>query len=75
MPYYDAGTWTRYYITTPGTVQHGRLQTMVYHGLVIGQLRYLTQITGDTFFARWADKFQGYLNACKKAGHCPPPSG
>jgi hypothetical protein len=72
LPYYDTGDWTHYYITTPGTLQRGRLQTLGYHTLVIGQLRYLTKITGDPFFAKWADKFQGYLNACTVARPCPP---
>jgi heparosan-N-sulfate-glucuronate 5-epimerase len=72
LPYYDAGNWSRYYITTPGTVQHGAIDTMVYHKLVIGQLKYLTQITGDPFFATWAAKFQGYLDVCTKAAACPP---
>ncbi len=75
LPYYDAGTWTHYYITTPGTLQRGRLQTVLYHKLVIGQLMYLTKITGDPFFTKWATKFQGYLNACNAAGHCPPSGG
>ena len=75
LPYYDAGNWSRYYITTPGTVQHGVLETMVYHKIVIGQLKYVAQITGDAFFQKWSDKFQHYLDACEAAKHCPPPAG
>jgi heparosan-N-sulfate-glucuronate 5-epimerase len=73
LPYYDTGTWTHYYITAPGTDQHGVWETVSYHDLVIGQLRYLATITGDAYFTRYADRFKGYLDACEAAKQCPPP--
>jgi hypothetical protein len=73
LPYYDTGNWSRYYITSPGSLQHGVFETVTYHSLVIGQLRYVAQITGDSFFTKWANKFQKYYDTCKAAGQCPPP--
>jgi heparosan-N-sulfate-glucuronate 5-epimerase len=73
LPYYDTGSWSRYYVTAPGTLQHGVWSTNTYHSLVIGQLRYVASITHDPFFTTWADKFQGYGTTCKAKGKCPPP--
>jgi hypothetical protein len=72
LPYYNTGNWSFYYITSATKDRHGRYDTKSYHVLVIGQLTYLAQITGDSFFTKWADKFTAYLNACEKAGQCPP---
>jgi hypothetical protein len=74
LPYYDTGNWSYYNRDLPVTAARKNLDTVSYHSLVIGQLRYLTQISGDPFFAGYADKFQGYLDACTAAGKCPPGS-
>jgi len=73
--YYDTGNWSRYNITDPAKEQLTRFSTLTYHNLVIGQLRYMTKISGDGTFAKWADHFQNYWTACKAKGKCPPPSG
>jgi heparosan-N-sulfate-glucuronate 5-epimerase len=75
LPYYDTGNWSRYNITDPAKEQLTRFSTLNYHNLVIGQLRYMTKISGDGTFAKWADHFQNYWTACKAKGKCPPPSG
>jgi hypothetical protein len=63
LPYYDTGTWSRYYMTNPGRSVRGSLDTVAYHVLVIGQLKYMTTISGDLFFADYADLFQAYMDA------------
>jgi hypothetical protein len=72
LPYYDTGNWTRY-STQPVSPRIGTRDSLGYHTLVIGQLWYMAKISGDTFFSKWARKWQGYLDKCHAAGHCPPP--
>jgi heparosan-N-sulfate-glucuronate 5-epimerase len=73
LPYYDTGDWTRYYVKSPGTSSTRGIDRVKYHSLVIGQLRYLATISGDPFFTQYADRFQGYLDACMAIKKCPPP--
>jgi D-glucuronyl C5-epimerase C-terminus len=72
LPYYDTGNWSRY-AAQPVTPPVGNLAKTEYHSLVVGQLWYLAATSGDATFSDWAQKWQGYLDACTAARKCPPP--
>lgn len=72
LPSFDTGNWTRY-STTPTSPHTGLRSSLNYHKIVIAQLRVMATISGDKVFTQWANKWQGYLDACHAAGHCPPP--
>lgn len=58
LPKFDAG-WTSYYalhtVNGPMPAEHGG-----YNDIHISQLRVLHEMTGDTLFAKWADRFALY---------------
>jgi heparosan-N-sulfate-glucuronate 5-epimerase len=74
LPYYATKTWSRYDMVHPGKSAYGSLATVYYHDLVINQLRYVAQISGDPFFSEYADRFQAELTACLAKRECPPQS-
>ena len=72
LPYYDTGNWSRYAMQ-PVTPRIGTRASRGYHNLVIGQLWFVAKISGDRYFSQVARRWQGYLDKCTAARHCPPP--
>ena len=50
---------------------NGSRAKRTYHEIHIRQLRWYARITGDPFFAKYANRFQAYLDACIAAANCP----
>ena len=50
---------------------NGSRAKRTYHEIHIRQLRWYAKVTGDPFFAGYADRFQRYLDACIAASNCP----
>jgi hypothetical protein len=74
LPYYDTGVWSRYDMTNPGKSARGDLDTIPYHDLITRQLKYIAMISGDPFFASYADRFHAEEVTCLANGGCPPAS-
>jgi hypothetical protein len=71
LPYYDTGSWSTYNLERLDGNVHGWRAKRHYHELHIRQLRWFAKITGDPFFAKYANRFQAYLDACIAASNCP----
>lgn len=71
LPYYDTGSWSTYNLKRLDAKVNGSRARRGYHEIHIRQLRWYAKVTGDPFFARYADRFQRYLDACTAASNCP----
>jgi len=71
LPYYDTGSWSTYNLKRLDATVNGSRAKRHYHEIHIRQLRWYAKVTGDPFFAGYADRFQRYLDACIAASNCP----
>jgi hypothetical protein len=71
LPYYDTGSWSTYNLKRLDAKVNGSRAKRTYHEIHIRQLRWYARITGDPFFAKYANRFQAYLDACIAAANCP----
>ena len=71
LPYYDTGTWSTYNLQRFDATVNGTLAKRSYHDLHIRQLQWFTKVTNDPFYRSYADRFQGYVEACLVTRTCP----
>ena len=71
LPLYDTGSWSYYSLNVFTGSNRGPLAGSAYHQIHIAQLRFLGTVTGDPVLIAYANRFQGYLDACTARGNCP----